>query len=58
MSYWVGMEIDTGAEYPAVVGESWNYTYNVAPMFGLAFNSSEGHPLPSSHDREDRSGPN
>ena len=37
MSYDVGMEVDTGAEYPADVGEWHNYTYNVSPMFYAAF---------------------
>jgi hypothetical protein len=37
MSYDVGMEVDTGAEYPQGVGEWHNYTYNVSPMFGAAF---------------------
>lgn len=37
MSYDIGMEIDAGGEYPESVGEWYNYTYNVSPMFRLAF---------------------
>lgn len=42
MSYDVGMEVDTGAEWPVSVGEWHNYTYNVAPMFALAFEADDG----------------
>ena len=37
MSYDIGMEVDTGGEYPVSVGEWHNYTYNVGPMFRKAF---------------------
>ncbi len=37
MSYDIGMEIDTGGEWPASVGESHNYTYNVSGMYRVAF---------------------
>lgn len=42
MSYDIGMEMDTGGEYPASVGESHNYTYNVSPMFYAAFSCEDG----------------
>ena len=42
MSYDIGMEVDTGARYPASVGEWHNYTYNVSQMFRLAFFGDTG----------------
>ena len=42
MSFDVGMEMDTGGEYPAGVGEWHNYTYNVSPMFYRAFPGDGG----------------
>ena len=42
MSYDVGLEINTGGEYPASVGGDHNYTYNVAKMFGAAFACDKG----------------
>ena len=42
MSYDAGMEVDTGGERMVPVGEWANYTYNVAPMFRLAFGTEDG----------------
>jgi hypothetical protein len=36
MSYDVWLEVDTGGAEPAQVGESWNQTSNVAPMWRAA----------------------
>lgn len=37
MSYCVYLAIDTGGPEPATVFEAGSYTYNVSPMFYLAF---------------------
>lgn len=36
MSYDIYLEVDTGGAEPATVGDSWNYTSNLAPMWRLA----------------------
>jgi len=41
MSYDVYLAIDTGGEELTSVGESFNYTYNCAPMFCKAFKEKE-----------------
>ena len=42
MSYDISLRIDTGGEFLARVGNSYSYTYNVAPMFVKAFRDESG----------------
>lgn len=49
MSYDADMVVDTGAEYPASVEYMGNYTWNVAPMYKLAFEQCK-LPYTSLHD--------
>ncbi len=42
MSYDFSMYVDVGGDEPGYLGYDANYTYNVAPMFALAFGDEEG----------------
>lgn len=48
MGWDIRAEIDTGGEYPAEVGRSFNYTYNTSPMLyevGISWRDLLGKPM-------------
>lgn len=42
MSWWVGMEVNVGAEQNVCLGYERNVTYNLSPMFYGSINYKEG----------------
>lgn len=42
MSWWIGMEIDTGGSEKISIEESVNCTYNLSPMFYECFDLPKG----------------